>query len=378
MALSIDWATKVINVPKADMQLVQASPTEIRQLDINAFRLELKSLEADVYGMPNFITHNHVAPITVGGVTLARVVEIINGYTVTFEDGQYAVNLVGANSNIGDVTNVNQVSIRSANSAGLTFSEQLNDQSFTSETPRVYINLDGNGLPGIQFPRGTPTDPVNNFDDANFIADTRKFQAFDISGLLVFTGTENLNNHYFYGHTPLTDQLVMAGNDSSKATFERLGITGTLGNVDRNSFLECSFVNLSGFYGLAFSCAFDSLTLQATPVGNKDISILNCLSAVAGTSTAILDCNNTTADIEIRNWTGGLEIRNLTQGNNISIETINSNIIIASSCTSANLSLKGRGTLVNNGTATINKAGYSEPQAVSGLQFIDLIKAKEV
>lgn len=116
--ISINWGTKVINVPRTDMTLLQASP-EIRQLDLNTFRLTLKDLEDDEAGISFPTTHNHVAPIDVGGVTLARVVEIINGYTVTFEDGQYAVNLVGANTNLPDVANVNQVSIRSSNSGGL-------------------------------------------------------------------------------------------------------------------------------------------------------------------------------------------------------------------------------------------------------------------
>jgi len=44
---------------------------------------------------------------------------ILNGYTITFENGQYAVNIKGANSNIADVLNVNQVSVRSFNAAGL-------------------------------------------------------------------------------------------------------------------------------------------------------------------------------------------------------------------------------------------------------------------
>jgi hypothetical protein len=121
MALSVDWISKIITVPKADMTLVQGSP-EIRALDINAFRLELKDLE-DGEGMPFVDTHSHNPPVSVGGVSLGRVVEIINGYTVTFEDGQYAVNLTGANSNISDVANVNQVSIRAANSAGLVLVE---------------------------------------------------------------------------------------------------------------------------------------------------------------------------------------------------------------------------------------------------------------
>lgn len=117
MALSIDWNTFVITVPRADMTIVQASP-EIRELDVNAFRLELKDIEDD-QGMPYPDTHRHNPPVSLGGVALARVVEIINGYSVTFEDGQYAVNLTGANNNISDVTNVNQVSIRASNSAGL-------------------------------------------------------------------------------------------------------------------------------------------------------------------------------------------------------------------------------------------------------------------
>lgn len=123
MAITINWPTGVISVPRADMTLVQTTPFEIRELDINAFRLALKNLEDDPEGQPWIQTHNHNTVVTVGGVTLARVVEIINGYTVTFENGTYAVNLVGANSNIADVTNLNTVSVRAANSAGLTESD---------------------------------------------------------------------------------------------------------------------------------------------------------------------------------------------------------------------------------------------------------------
>lgn len=120
MAITVNWPTKVITVPKADTTLVTLTPYEIRELNIDTFRLALKDLEDNVEGQPWPTTHNHNTTVTVGGVTLARVVEIINGYTVTFEDGSYAVNLIGANSNIGDVLNLNSVSVRASNSAGLT------------------------------------------------------------------------------------------------------------------------------------------------------------------------------------------------------------------------------------------------------------------
>jgi len=118
MAISIDPLTFVINVPKSDMTLVQASP-EIRELDLNWFRLALKAYEAAEYGIYLYKTHNHNTEVTLGELTFARVIEILPPYTVTFEDDQYAVNLVSANSNVSDRTNVNQVSVRSANSAGL-------------------------------------------------------------------------------------------------------------------------------------------------------------------------------------------------------------------------------------------------------------------
>lgn len=116
--ISVNWVSKVISIPQADLTFVSGS---LYELDVNTFRLALKNLEDDEAGMPYPITHNHNAPVTVGGVTLARVVEIRSPYTVTFEDvgTPYSVRAVGANHNLGDVKNVNQVSLIVGNSGGL-------------------------------------------------------------------------------------------------------------------------------------------------------------------------------------------------------------------------------------------------------------------
>lgn len=119
MAIQVDWPSRVITVPQADLTPLGGTEYE---LDLDAFRLALKDLEDGEDGMTFPDTHVHNPPLTVGGVTLAQTIEIINSYTVTFEDGQYTVTLTGANSNVLDVVNQNQVSIRSANSAGLIVS----------------------------------------------------------------------------------------------------------------------------------------------------------------------------------------------------------------------------------------------------------------
>lgn len=118
MAITIRWLDQTIQVPRADMPVVQASP-ERRALDLDAFRLELKEIEGSEEGMPHLDTHEHTTTKVLAGVTYARFVEIINGYTVEFEDGQYGVVASGANSNLFDVVVDNQVNFLGNNSAGL-------------------------------------------------------------------------------------------------------------------------------------------------------------------------------------------------------------------------------------------------------------------
>ena len=116
MAISVNWGTRVITIPQADLADLGGG---VYELDVDWFRLQLKDQEDSEEGITFPDTHRHNTEVTLAGATYARTVEVINGYTVTFEDGQYAVNAVGANHNLMDVMNVNQVSLRTANSAGL-------------------------------------------------------------------------------------------------------------------------------------------------------------------------------------------------------------------------------------------------------------------
>jgi hypothetical protein len=103
MAITVNWATKVITFPQADLTALGGGAYE---LDVDAFRLALKALEDDETGIIFDDTHRHVSEITLSGTTYSRFFEIINGYTVTI-DPSFAgrVSCVGANHNIGDVYN---------------------------------------------------------------------------------------------------------------------------------------------------------------------------------------------------------------------------------------------------------------------------------
>lgn len=114
--ITVDWPTKVINVPLADLTVI-AAPFQY-ELDLDDFRLQLRDREDDEEAMPFLKTHIRIEPFTVGANTKPQIVSIVNGYTVQFEDGQYLVDTTGADSNLLDVLVHNQVSVRQNNSFG--------------------------------------------------------------------------------------------------------------------------------------------------------------------------------------------------------------------------------------------------------------------
>jgi len=120
MSISIDAATFVISVPKADLTLVTGT---LFEHDTEAFRLELIDFEDSEQGIVAPRTHLHNTEVTIAGVTYARFIEMIAPYSVEYEDGAYSVRLAGSNNNIFDVENgilvQNLVQIISQNSAGL-------------------------------------------------------------------------------------------------------------------------------------------------------------------------------------------------------------------------------------------------------------------
>jgi hypothetical protein len=117
--ISIDFEKKLIFVPKYETELVQTDPVEIRKLDLEYFRKSVISIFDDMEGMPYIDAIVHYPEVVFGTVTLAPVILVVNDYVVEFEDGKYAVELYGANTNLQDRAIFNSVGIRTNNSAGL-------------------------------------------------------------------------------------------------------------------------------------------------------------------------------------------------------------------------------------------------------------------
>lgn len=298
------WDTKVVYIPKVSLTLVQSTPTEIWELDLNQFRLKLKSLEDDEEGMPYPDTHHHNTEVNVGGITLARVVEIINDYTITFEDGKYAVNLIGANSNVGDRVNVNQVSVRSQNSAGLTSSPLIEYGAFEGGVTYDEVN----GVPGTAMPIGTPKMPVNNMTDAKIIAEYRGFNTGYIKGGITIDDTEDVSGFIFQGEggDNRTIITVLENANTYNCVFRDASLTGALdgkATAERCAIGELRYIN-----GYLYECAFIGGTIVLGSGSNA--YMINCWSDNFGPGTPIVDMGGSGQALAVQNFNGELTIIN--------------------------------------------------------------------
>lgn len=120
MALSLDLLNLICTVDQNDMlDVTGAAVSEIRELDANDFRKEWGALMDDEPNVSSPWPFEWTQPVTLGGVTYAGLLRIINGWTVIFTPAAYSVNIVGANTNMSDVIIKNTVGINTGNSAGL-------------------------------------------------------------------------------------------------------------------------------------------------------------------------------------------------------------------------------------------------------------------
>lgn len=371
MAISIDWGTRVINVPKADLTLIQSTPTEIREMNLDWFRLQLKDLEDDPEGMPFPDTHRHNTEVTVAGLTLARVIEIINGYTITFEDGQYAVNLVGANSNVADIVNVNQVSVRSFNSAGLISSPAIEYSSFENE-----VSIDTSSpYSGTLYPVGTKRQPVNNINDAILIAEYRGLKRFKFSSNFTFNVGLNITGYELYGDGMQNSTFTFVnGSITAYCEIYKAKVTGR--SIGITYYEECLLddYGASQLYATGSTINLERCLLANTIyIPANFTGRIRALECKSGFAPATLSCNGAGFTLVARNWIGDMALTGCTNPNFAgTVDMLSGFITLEGTNTGGNIILRGIGNLLNTSTMTVNSTGLIESNVIDA-NFLRLL-----
>lgn len=364
-SISVNWATKVIFVPRTYLTLIQPYPTEIRELNLNNFRLILKSLEDDEDGISYLQTHIHNTEVLLGGIVYARVIEIINDYTITFEDGQYAVNLVGANSNVGDRVNLNQVSVRSANSAGLISNQAIEYSSYNGG-----ITVDANnGVAGTVFPIGTPQQPVNNIIDARLIADFRGFNTLYIRGTFLFDTGDDVANFLLIGEASSKTLMVFnSGSTTNNVIIENTTVTGEFDT--QADFNNCLLRDIDFVQANIHDCILEGTIILA---GTGLSSLYNCSDGrVEDVPPPSINFNGSGKGLAIRNYTGDLALINKTGPENVEINIgTGGHILIDSTVTDGLIRLSGIIKVTDNstGTAVVDTRDVIYPELIQLAAF---------
>jgi len=366
--MNIEWGTKTINVLKSDMLQTQTTPISVYELDIDLFRADLNDLSDDAEGITYPTTHKHVAPVSVGGVQLARVIEIINGYTITFEDGQYAVNLVGANSNIADRVNVNQVSVRSANSAGLPNLDVLETSAF-----RGAVSIDEtNGRAGTQYPMGTSKFPVNNVEDARTIATTHGLNTILVVGDLTVASDGDISDMILVGQSPLQSTLTLTtGCDVDRAEFREFLIEGS---IDGDVVIEdCHIGNVAYSQGIMKN----SLLTATVQLGvSGQINFLNCASGTTGNVLPVIDINGVDnlgdCALIFRNYSGGIKLTEKTGSGRVAIDISSGKLVIDSTCVNGSVLVRGDAKVVDHNGDLLNTGVVNTALALTNETYFGL------
>jgi hypothetical protein len=345
MAISVNWITGEITVPKADTTLIQASP-ELRALDTQQFWLDLKDLEKSVDGIPWPDTQQNFPSYTIQGIVYAQAFRIIPPYFVTFEDGQYGVTLDGTNNNILEVSTQNQVRLSSSNSAGLQYvgqtglspTEQTQLAEIHGQTRRgIYVDtellVNGNGYQ--QTPYNNWTDAVddaelNGLRELFLLADAtvdRQLKNFEINGIGL-------------------PQLDLNGQIFDGTVIRLCNVTGTQGGTGSVIMFDCQLSNVVDFNGAA------SLVGGAGTIAfrNGGSSVLNQLvQFTAAPVTLSLTAGGAAANVEISNASGEYIISNVDNaGDLLHMHMDHGDVTIDASCTAGTIHISGSARVVDN------------------------------
>lgn len=366
MAITIDYNNRIINVPRNDMTLIQTTPFEVRQLDVNDFRLELKSLEADgSTGIAYVDTHEHNTEVTISGITLARVVQIINGFTVTFEDGSYAVNLTGANNNISDVLNLNNVQLRSSNSAGLISNQFIEQIAFGGG-----VTIDASSsFSGTVFPTGTRQQPVNNLSDALEICSRRNLATLYVVNNFKFdvsTGAgESIDNFTIIGENPLNSILTFPqGIGGLNLNISSAIVEGelALGTKVKNCFVKDVSINNG-------TIETSVLLGEIKTFGNSSNDIIKCSDGIQDASFGpSFNLDGSGNSLSIKGYHGVMEFTNKTGPDLVTVDMDSGAVKIDASVVNGTMILRGSGQLRQNDSSTgLTLLNQLQPDITSSL-----------
>lgn len=209
------------------------------------------------------------------------------------------------------------------------------------------------GVSGSAEGVGTPTNPVNNLEDAFIIANRDNLQKIIFQG--AFNLSQDASEFTFSGEgSKRNNELFISNSNLENVLFFNCTLSGTLsGSIQAE---DCRIHLTNGVNGTFKECGLSSSFQMAD---NSNVTLANCFSEVPGTATPICSMGSNSF-LNVRNWSGGFQLNSSSAGCISSIDGDPGSIILDSSNVGGQVTVRGFSEIVDNSgpSCTVVKSGF--------------------
>lgn len=251
--------------------------------------------------------------------------EISGGNLVALDENGDVMSSVG-------VSSYTQIVRTSSSSATLMELEAI---QYSSYEGAVWIDV-VNGIPGVEFPIGTPQQPVDNLTDAKTIAAERGFVRLHIVGNITIQSGQDISNFIVVGDNCLLTTVTLASGCVTDGTeFKDCRIEGVLNGLTRVD--GCHVGDLLWVKGLICNSLIDG---DITLAGDETVYLVRNNSGYP--SSPDIDMGVSGRSLVIRGHSGDLTVRNFASPNDYVIADFESGKLeLTSTVTAGTVIIRG-------------------------------------
>jgi hypothetical protein len=234
-----------------------------------------------------------------------------------------------------------QVVLTTSSSATI---QELGEVRYAAYQNAVWYQ-DGSGNAGTDYPNGTPTAPLNNFQDVRTVADSLGFDTVQLVGNCGLTTGDDLSALKIIGQSEQKSLVTIDGNANVTDTnYEMCSLTGVLDGV--SAARSCLMYDVTDLNGEFTDCGISGFLVIAT---GGDARLINCHSEVAGGASAPI-INIGDGDLLGRDYSGGVEFTNKTGAGAVSWDIDSGQVIVNNNCSTGTITIRGVATWTNKDT----------------------------
>lgn len=209
------------------------------------------------------------------------------------------------------------------------------------------------GESGTVFPIGTPHRPCDNLTDSLTIAEENSLEKLYIKKNITLVSGDDVDNLEINGQNPVKTLITLESGVSTDGTaICKASVTGIL---DGDTWIkDCVVVDLTYVEGHLQN---DILTGKIILAGTATTRIIDCTDGDADGIIPEIDMGGSGRNLVISKYSGDIKISNLTGSNYVSVDLNSGKVWIDSTVTDGYFFIRGVGTVVNLGTATVVTEG---------------------